>query len=287
MLYTGKKVFVMVRHSNVIIAVFSTSAGIGKTLTAINLAAGFASEGYHTCLVDLDLQFGDVMSYLHLASRRTLYDAQKAVLENPDDFDVMEYLTEYRWGNVAFSVLPPPHNIEDAYRVDVAGVERIIDKLSWFNFIILDITPVFSALNLAMLDKSTVINYIGVIDFFPSIKNYKVGYDTLIRFEYEENKIRLIENRANSQRFVRTEDVEELLGAKFFHRLPNDFNSASHSIRAGQPLMFSDPNSNLQRSFEELVARYTSRSQEGVGDAKSMAKSGFFSRFINRFKDPA
>ena len=174
----------MVRHSNVIIAVFSTSAGIGKTLTAINLAAGFAKEGYNTCLVDLDLQFGDVMSYLHLSSRVTIFDAQKAVLENPEDFDVMEYLTEYRWGGIAFSVLAPPHNIEDAYSVDVAGVEQIIRRLSWFNFIVLDLTPVFSTLNMAMLDMSTIINYIGVIDFLPAIKNYKMGYDTLIRFEY-------------------------------------------------------------------------------------------------------
>lgn len=277
----------MIRHSNVIIAVFSTSAGIGKTLTAINLAAGLAKEGYHTCLVDLDLQFGDVMSYLHLSSRLTIYDAQKAVLENPADFDVMEYLTTYRWGGVAFSVLPPPHNIEEAYRVDIAGVEEIVRRLSWFNFIVLDINPAFSALNLAMLDMSTIINYIGVVDFLPAIKNYKVGYDTLIRFEYEENKIRLIENRSNSQRFVRSEDVEALLGEKFYHHLPNDFPSASQSIRMGQPLMFSAPNSKLHRSFEELVASYSSRSQESAGNGKRMATGGIFSRFFNRFKNPA
>lgn len=80
----------MERHNSVVIAVFSTSAGIGKTLTAINLAAGFAKEGYHTCLVDLDLQFGDVMSYLRLASEVTLFDAQKAILEDPEDFEVMD-----------------------------------------------------------------------------------------------------------------------------------------------------------------------------------------------------
>ncbi len=277
----------MVRHSNVIVAVFSTSAGIGKTLTAINLAAGFAKEGYNTCLVDLDLQFGDVMSYLHLSSQVTIYDAQKAVLENPEDFDVMEYLTEYRWGGIAFSVLAPPHNIEDAYSVDVAGVEQIIRRLSWFNFIVLDLTPVFSTLNMAMLDMSTIINYIGVIDFLPAIKNYKVGYDTLIRFEYEENKIRLIENRSNSQKFVRSDDVEKLMGEKFFYHLPNDFASASRAIRSGQPLMFAAPDSALQRGYEELVSSYCSRAQGDTENVNNVVKRGLFTRFIDKFRNPA
>ena len=47
-------------RSSVIISVFSATPGIGKTVVAINLAAGFAHEGYRVCLVDLDLQFGDV-----------------------------------------------------------------------------------------------------------------------------------------------------------------------------------------------------------------------------------
>ena len=40
-------------RGSVIISVFSTTAGIGKTVTAINLAAGIAHEGYSVCLVDL------------------------------------------------------------------------------------------------------------------------------------------------------------------------------------------------------------------------------------------
>ena len=273
----------MERHKNVVIAVFSTSAGVGKTLTAINLAAGFAREGYHTCLVDLDLQFGDVMSYLHISSNLTLFDAQNAILKNPADFEVMEYLTEYRGINVAFSVLPPPHRIEDAYKIDVAAVEQIIRRLAIFNFIILDLTPVFSALNLAMLDLSTIINYIGVIDFLPAIKNYRIGYDMLLRFDYEESKIRLIENRSGSQKFIKPTDVEKLLGEKFYHNIPNDFPSADKSIREGQPLMFSAPFSELSRNYRELVMRYTNQAPEKIVSSTSGIKEKFLSKILGKF----
>ncbi len=277
----------MERHNSVVIAVFSTSAGIGKTLTAINLAAGFAKEGYHTCLVDLDLQFGDVMSYLHLASEITLFDAQKAILENPEDFEIMEYLTEYRCANVAFSVLPPPHYIEEAYKIDVAAMEQIIHRLAGFNFIILDLTSVFSALNLAMLDLSTIINYIGVIDFLPAIKNYRIGYDMLLRFDYEESKIRLIESRAASQNFIHVEDVEKLLGGKFYHHLPNDFISADKSIRLGKPLMFAAPTENLTKSYKQLVMRYMDRDIKEYSSNSSGLKEKLLSKFIAKFKKSA
>ena len=264
-------------HQSVIIAVFSTSSGIGKTLTAINLAAGFAKEGYETCLVDLDLQFGDVMSYLKLTSEYTLAEAQIALTTEPDHYDMEDYLVKYSHEGVSFSVLPPPRQIDDAYLVDVAVVEDIIRRLSHFNFIVLDLTAVFSTLNLAMLDMCTIINYIGVMDFLPAVKNYKVGYDTLLRFEYEESKICLIENRSDSEKFIYSGDVERLVGEKFYHRLPNDFPAVNKSIQTGQPLMFAAPLSPLTQSYWQLVGRYTNRRTPTTRSIQEEKSPGAFS----------
>lgn len=244
---------------SIIIAVFSTTSGCGKTVTAINLAAGLAKEGYRACLVDLDLQFGDVMGYLDLVSNVTLADAQVDMESDPEGFCIENYLTEYSAGGISFSVLPPPQEINDAYLINVETVEEIIRHLSGFNFIVLDLTAVFSTLNLAMLDMSTIINYIGVMDFLPAVKNYKVGYDTLLRFEYEERKICLVENRSDSEKFINSRDVERLLGAKFYHSLPNDYPAVSKSIRMGRPLLLASPLSSLTQSYWQLVGRYTDR----------------------------
>ena len=248
-----------IERSSVIISVFSTTPGIGKTIVAINLAAGLANEGYKVCLADLDLQFGDVLNYLKLTSTNTIAGAQRTLLDHPERFRIRDFLIDYSNADLTFSILPAPLYIFDAYQTDVQLVTDIINDLYFYDYVILDLNSMFSALNLAMLDISTVINYVGVIDFLPALKNYKIGYDTLIRFEYEESKIRLVENRADSQKLIDGRDVERLLGEPFYHRLPNDYPSVNKSINSGQPLMFAAPDSKLTKSFDELVGLYTNR----------------------------
>lgn len=270
---------------SIIISIFSTSSGNGKTITAINLAASLASEGFAVCLVDLDLQFGDVTSYLNLTPTHSIIDAQLALERGDKDYDIMDYLTSYSHSSpdgkqLEFFVLARPPMIFDAYGIAVPVVERIINSLKWFNFVIVDLTAAFSALNLAVLDTSTIINYMGVVDFLPSVKNFKLGYDTLLRFEYEESKIRLVENRADAQKLINGRDVERLIGEKFFHRLPNDFKSVTKSIREGMPLMFSAPESPLAKSFVDLAALYTNKPKEDK--AVVTQTKGFISKIWNK-----
>lgn len=277
-------------RSNIIISIFGTSSGIGKTVTAINLAAGLNSEGYSVCLVDLDLQFGDISSYLKLNPKSTLTTAH--MQKDAENFDIVNFLTEYHYkdsmGEVNFSVLVSPKMIFDAYIIDVEFIERIVKQLYQFDFVILDLNSVFSALNLAMLDMSTVINFIGVIDYLPSVKNFKIGYDTLIRFEYEDSKIWLIENRSDAEKLIHTNDIQKIIGVDFFHNLPNDYNSVKKSILDGCPLMFAAPGSPLTKSFKELADKYTRR-QRGIAETEEetkdepQAKEGIFSKILKVF----
>lgn len=246
--------------NGVVITFFSTASAVGKTLISTNMASELARQGKKVCLVDFDLQFGDVSNYLQLMPQRTVYDLQQDMSLLGNDVRAEEYLTPYEYQNVVFYVLSAPQRLEEAYNIDADKAIAMIRKLQKvFDYVLVDTTSMFSQLNLALLDLSTIVSFLGIVDFIPTIKNMKIGADTLKKLNYDKNKIRLILNRSNAKTRISIDDVENLLGEPFYHILPNDFQAASRSIKDGIPLVLRSSGSELGEALRDLVARYTNR----------------------------
>ena len=247
----------------IVITVFSTASAVGKTLISINMAAELAKQGYRTCLVDLDLQFGDVCNYLQLQPRYTIADAAKALETDKDSFAVQDFLTTYDKYDVPFGVMAAPLRLEEAYNVQTESVTEVLLQLQLrFDFVVVDTASMFSDINLTAMELSTIVTFLGIVDFIPTIKNMKSGSDSIRELGFDVNKLRFVLNRSNSKTRIDLQDVEQLLGSEFYHVLPNDFGAATRSIKTGVPLVLDNKTTPLKTEMRNLVARYTNRPLE-------------------------
>ena len=77
-----------------VVTVFSAKGGTGKTMVSTNLAVALSANGNRSvCLLDLDLEFGDVAIFLQLAPTRSSVDA--VALDLSLDQTVEPLITNY------------------------------------------------------------------------------------------------------------------------------------------------------------------------------------------------
>lgn len=273
-----------VNRNGIVITVFSTASAVGKTLLSVNLAAELARQGFHTCVVDLDLQFGDVANFLQLQPEKTIFDAQKSIESDPVHFDPAAFVTPYEYDGTAFSILPAPKTIEEAYNVSAKETGKVLGELRrTYDYVVIDTTSAFNEINLQAMDMSTIITAVAIVDFIPTIKNMKIGYEAMKKIGYETNKIRFILNRSNAKTNIEIADVERLMDAQFYHVLPNDFKAAVESIHSAVPIVLDRTKSEspLGQSLRELADKYTNRVGP-VKAVKSQPRTGLFSGLFKR-----
>ena len=270
--------------SGVVITFFSTASAVGKTLISINMAAELARQGYRVCLADFDLQFGDVANYLQMQGSTTVYNAGQRLAEN-SDYPLEELASVCTYNDVSFGIFAAPEELSQAYNFTADTAERIVNRLRMhYDYVIIDTTSMFSVLNLTLLDLSTIITFLGVVDFIPTIKNMKIGNETLQSLNYDANKIRLVLNRSDSATQLSIREVEEkTLGSSFYHVLSNDFHAANESIQTGIPLVLRKNNNQLTKDLRQLVALYTNHTyqEEADFDEPPRKSGGWFSKLFS------
>ena len=102
---------------------------------------------------------------------------------------------------------------------------------------------------------------VGTLDSL-SLKNTKLGLETLGLMEYDPKKIQLVLNRADTRVGISQHDVVTVLGSEPNVFIPSD-REIPRSVNEGIPIILSRPQSYAATSFHELAAHLHRRRANG------------------------
>ncbi|MEI7761299.1 MAG: AAA family ATPase [Thermoleophilia bacterium] len=232
-----------------LICVLGPKGGAGKTLVSANLAVALAEAGQNVAIVDLDLQFGDVGLCLGLGPERTFYDL--ALAGGTLDSQKLEaYLTPHSSG---VHVLLAPIRPDQASSVSVELIRDVYSFLrSTFDAVIVDTPPGFTAEVIATIDASTDIVIVGMLDA-ASLKNTKLGLETLELMGCDPQTIRMVLNRAQSQVGITQADAAKVLGRQPDIFIPSD-REIPRAVNEGMPILITKPMSEAAAAFRQLAS---------------------------------
>jgi len=234
-----------------LVAVLGPKGGTGKTLIATNLAVALAQRDANVVLVDLDLQFGDIGLALGLSPEHTMYDLMRA--GPPFDHEKLErHLIRHSSG---VKVLIAPTRPDQASAVSIDYLRDIYASLrTMCDAVIVDTPPGFTPEVIATIDVSTEICMVGMLDSL-SLKNTKLGLETLDLMGYDTDHVSLVLNRADSRVGITPDDVSMIVGRVPDVFIPSD-REIPRSINEGTPIVAAKQSSGAAKAFRALADRY-------------------------------
>ena len=233
-----------------VITVFSTKGGAGKSMLAANLGVALAQRSEKpVCLVDADLQFGDIAVMLKLSPQHTIVDAVSSI--DRLDASLLQNLLIIHESS-GLLILPAPLEPAFADQIGSAEMVQIVEVLRRFcSFVVVDTPAYFNDVVLGMIEISDDVLLVAGMDI-PNIKNVKIGLQTLRLLNTPMEKLRLVLNRANSKVKLDVTEVERTLQVSADCLIPSDV-VVPQSVNRGVPVVQSSPRSGVAKSIEEMA----------------------------------
>lgn len=254
------------RRNGKLIVSFSTKGGVGKSTVATNLSVALAQRSERpVAIVDGDLQFGDVAVLLSVPPKSTVVDAAAAVLHDDPEF-LKSLVTPHESGVL---VLPAPVEPSAADQVRPEEMLAIAEALCRFcDFVVVDMPPHFDDMVLTLIEAADSVLLVASMDI-PSIKNLKVGMQTLDLLSIAGGKLRLVLNRANAKVKLDVKEVERALGLPAEFPIPSDI-SVPQAVNRGVPVVLDNPKSPAAQALasvaDTFIAELEAERSEGNED---------------------
>jgi Flp pilus assembly CpaE family ATPase len=212
-----------------VIVLFGCRGGAGTTTLAVNTAGAIARSGKSVCIVDLDLQLGDVFVALDLTPETSL-SALAREASTIDASALKRRLARHDSGIYALTQTGHPGD------VDPQLAERLPALMSaladHFDYVIVDGVRDFGDYALAALDMADQVALVLAQDV-ASVRRAARAVTLFRRLGYSDVKLRLVLNRATRRARIGEPEIMRALGLRVAARVRNDFKRAASALDDG------------------------------------------------------
>jgi len=235
----------LAKASNVI-TVYSPKGGTGCTSITVNLAVALQAmvgPDANVCVVDSNLQFGDVSIFMKLQPTRTLAD----LAPHAQDLDAELLKRIIVSHNSGVQVLVAPASPEEAESFSAGGIDEetgansilksILDfTRHQFDYLIIDTAHRVDDILLAAMDISDLI-LVVTRPIIPEIRGARLFIELLQKLDYPTDKVALVINSVNNKRMgIQPEAIERAMMPALAH-LPLDERTALRAANYGEPIL--------------------------------------------------
>jgi pilus assembly protein CpaE len=231
------------------VAVLGASGGSGASTLAVNLAACLAREHKSAILVDMKLHAGDLAPLLDLKPTHTLAD----LCQNVSRMDRVLFERTLAAHQCGIKLLASPRQFEGLENLTLEGIGQVLalSRVA-FPYTVADIDPSLREAQFQILRHADVVLFLMRLEF-NALRNARHAIEYIERKGIDRNRIRLVASRQGQPKEVPAAKIEEVLGLKFFHAIPDDPKSVNRANNSGVPVVLDAPSSAFGKSVGRLA----------------------------------
>ena len=236
-----------------IITVYSNKGGIGKTTIAVNLAAELAKVTKDkVALVDLNLQLGDISTFLNLNPPFDVNYVIRRLIDKEENILIKGF---EKYKDLSLYVLSDPSYIEQSESITTQQITTLFSALKKvFPYIVVDLSSSIDSISLKILDSSDWIMFTTIVNI-PAIRNAQRCLNLFRSRKYPSNKVKIVINRYMENDEIKIEDIENTLGESVYWKIPNNYFTIMEAINKGVSISEVNAESNIGNSFRDFAAK--------------------------------